>query len=480
MIVLRSACTIFAVAHILHQMEKVKYPKMNRREWLRRSAAGIAGAAVAGLLPTGCKKSVEPSRLKAKIAYPASLPVLKKRAIPLLATSISPLGISTMSMPKTGNKMDTEEGCKIIRMAAEHGVSLFETAWAYCDGDGERLLGDALSGRNRDSYFVATSMPTWDIETLGEARNIFARQISLLRTGHIDFYALQAVNSASKFQAVYETSGILDFLIREKKEGRIRRLGVDFLGDESLLDTLIGKQCFDFFKIPFNSVDNLRMRQSLAKMIENASKKGFIVFASNPTKDGTLRTMNGDASDILLRAFPDRPLVGWALREAICANGVAAAIDSHISNLTDLKDDIMSLSGELSFSEAEEKTWYNALLAFINNTTVGCTNCSSCMPCPYGVDIPLNFMLYNVAVESGKLPNIYDDTASEAFLEKSGYLIKTFSTNMAARESAFHCIECGQCLPRCPQGIAIPSQMNHISRIIDVAREAIAKKKSKL
>ena len=108
MIVLRSACTIFAVAHILHQMEKVKYPKMNRREWLRRSAAGIAGAAVAGLLPTGCKKSVEPSRLKAKIAYPASLPVLKKRAIPLLATSISPLGISTMSMPKTGNKMDTE------------------------------------------------------------------------------------------------------------------------------------------------------------------------------------------------------------------------------------------------------------------------------------------------------------------------------------------------------------------------------------
>ena len=107
---------------------------MNRREWIKRTSAGMAGAAVA---LSGCGVR-PPERLKGEVSVPEQLPVLKAFDVPRLRDRLPRLGISTLSFPRIGKKLDVEEGKRIVQFAAAHGVKLFDTAWAYREGEGGR------------------------------------------------------------------------------------------------------------------------------------------------------------------------------------------------------------------------------------------------------------------------------------------------------------------------------------------------------
>ena len=90
-------------------------------------------------------------------------------------------------------------------------------------------------------------------------------------------------------------------------DGKIRHLGIDYIGsDEDFLDTLLSDRRFDFFRLPYNAIDDLRMNGAQSSAIFAAQDAGKLVFATNPTKDGMLRALNGDATDVLYSAFPDR------------------------------------------------------------------------------------------------------------------------------------------------------------------------------
>jgi predicted aldo/keto reductase-like oxidoreductase len=82
---------------------------------------------------------------------------------------------------------------------------------------------------------------------------------------------------------------------------------------------------------------------------------------------------------------------------------------------------------------------YRALCA------IPCTACKYCLPCPQGVAIPDVLGVYNKARMFGDL-----DRASQFY----GWL------DEEARGDA--CIECGECLEKCPQGIDIPEWMKKV------------------
>ena len=75
-----------------------------------------------------------------------------------------------------------------------------------------------------------------------------------------------------------------------------------------------------------------------------------------------------------------------------------------------------------------------------------CTGCQYCMPCSSGVNIPRCFELYNYLTVYG-----LEEYAREqyAMLVKRG-------------QDASLCIECGECLDRCPQNIPIPDQLKQV------------------
>lgn len=449
---------------------------MNRRQWIARSAAAVAGATALGALFMRKEETV--GRVESEFEMPARLPVLKSRRSIALNDSLSPLTLSTLSLPKSGSKLDTSLAAPIVKAAADAGVTLFDTAWAYADGDGERLLGEVLADRDRSTYRLSTSMPTWSVSSASEAEAIFARQLELMRTDCIDYYSLQAVGDREKYEDVYLRGGVLRLLLRLRHEGKIRRLGVDFVGDDSLLAELLESGNFDFFRMPYNALDDLQTRGSMLDAIEMVADEDIPVMLTNPTKDGLLRSLNGDATDILYAYAPKIPAAGWALRAAAQVKGVVTVIDS-VQDMQQLAEDIIPLAQRASLTDEEMRQWKRALASYCANRKINCVDCGSCMPCPYGIDIPGNFLINNRLVEDDMLPNAYGDTSTKAFRLRGKAFEKELDT-LRPRASAFYCIGCGQCLPRCPQGIAIPAQMAHLSQIIDAVKESAAQVRSEI
>ena len=72
-------------------------------------------------------------------------------------------------------------------------------------------------------------------------------------------------------------------------------------------------------------------------------------------------------------------------------------------------------------------------------SAIPCTKCEYCLPCPNGVKIPTIFEVYNELV-------MYGDEGRARW----------FYSTLDEAQRANNCIECGECLEKCPQHIDIP------------------------
>jgi predicted aldo/keto reductase-like oxidoreductase len=81
------------------------------------------------------------------------------------------------------------------------------------------------------------------------------------------------------------------------------------------------------------------------------------------------------------------------------------------------------------------------------------------MPCPNGVDIPTNLLLLNYIRVYGSQQNFRD-----------GYT-QMYHKKLVPEESAAEfCIECGECLEKCPQDIDISERMKEVAEELGKAK----------
>ena len=77
---------------------------------------------------------------------------------------------------------------------------------------------------------------------------------------------------------------------------------------------------------------------------------------------------------------------------------------------------------------------------------IPCTKCGYCMPCPNGVDIPLNFEIYNDGVRFDQLNRAR----------------KNYPRNIPEGARASACTRCRECEKECPQDIPISEWMPRV------------------
>ena len=120
---------------------------------------------------------------------------MEKRTMDKLGIDVSLLGFGCMRFPTTPDgKIDEPRAEALLDRAIAEGVNYIDTAYPYHNGESEPFVGKVLSKYDRDSFFLASKLPLWAVETLDDAKRIFAEQLERLRTDHIDFYLLHAVN----------------------------------------------------------------------------------------------------------------------------------------------------------------------------------------------------------------------------------------------------------------------------------------------
>ena len=120
---------------------------------------------------------------------------MEYREIKNLGISPSMLGFGCMRFPqRLDGTIDETEAEKMIHKAIAEGVTYFDTAYPYHNGESEKFVGKVLKKYPRSSFYLATKMPVWKINSKEDAEEVLKEQMERLQVEYLDFYLLHALN----------------------------------------------------------------------------------------------------------------------------------------------------------------------------------------------------------------------------------------------------------------------------------------------
>ena len=412
---------------------------------------------------------------------------------PNTGDKVSLLGYGMMRLPVEGggtlrdhpdSPIDQELVNQEIDYALEHGVNYFDTSPAYCKGMSERATGIALARHPRSSYYIATKLSNFspDTWTTEASKEMFENSLKELQTDHIDYLLLHSIggnsndlNSHEMFNARFIDNGILDWLVEQKKAGRIRNLGFSYHGDVEIYDMLLqwhdeGRYHWDFVQIELNYLDwnyadEMNTRNTDAKYLyEELKKRGIPAVIMEPLLGGRLASLPDHIVKQLQEHEPETPVARWAFRFAGTPEGILTVL-SGMTYMEHLVQNVQTYSPLRPISEGENAFLMKIAEEIVKLPTVPCTSCNYCMPCPYGLNIPVVFDYYNKCVTEGKMPT--GNTEAREYREARKRFLIGYDRSIPSLRQASHCIGCGQCKEHCPQKIDIPDELHRIDAFVE-------------
>ena len=141
---------------------------------------------------------------------------------------LSALGMGAMRLPVVnGNDAEIDSAAteEMVAYAMEHGVNYYDTAWGYHNGNSELVMGKALAKYLRDSFYLATKFPGYDLSNMPKVKEIFEKQLEKCGVDYFDFYLFHNVCEMNIDAYLDEKYGIYTYLMEQKKNGRIKHLG---------------------------------------------------------------------------------------------------------------------------------------------------------------------------------------------------------------------------------------------------------------
>lgn len=460
----------------------MKQKDLSRRSFLKLLGGGALTTAA---VMTGCKSKTE-TKAVSEYTEQVEPPVGKMtyRTNPTTGDKVSLLGYGMMRLPsKTENKDDYDQEMinKQVDYAIEHGVNYFDTSPVYCQGKSEGCTGIALSRHKRSEYFVATKLSNFhpDMQSREASIAMYKNSMKELRVDYIDYYLLHGIGGGGMeaLNKRYIDNGVLDYLMEERKAGRIRNLGFSYHGEIEVYDYLLSmhdKYRWDFVQIELNYLDwdyanEINNRNTDARYLYGELKKrGIPAVIMEPLLGGRLANLPQYLATELKQRAPERSIASWAFRYAGTPEDVLTVL-SGMTYMEHLKDNLLSYCPLKPLTEAE-MTYLHEDIAkkIVGLENIPCNDCKYCMPCPYGVDIPAIFVHYNKCKNEGLLPR---DRMDEEYRKQRRIYLIGQDRKVPKLRQADHCIGCGQCEPHCPQNIRIPRELRKISEFVEALRQ---------
>ncbi|MFR9564898.1 MAG: aldo/keto reductase [Rikenellaceae bacterium] len=450
----------------------------------RRGFLKLFGGGAAALSVASCKPKV------VAVAADAPMGEVPKGKMEYRTTSrgdrVSLLGYGCMRWPllknpeKGGNHIDQEAVNELVDYAMEHGVNYFDTAPPYMRGWSEPVMGVALSRHPRDSYFIATKLSNankafWSREA---SLNMYYKSFERLKVDYIDYMLLHTVGNGGmkNFEARYLDNGILDFLIEERKAGRIRNLGFSFHGDIEVYDYLLSRHeeiGWDFVQIQLNYKDwdyadeTSKNNTDARYLYGELARRNIDVIIMEPLLGGRLSRLPEYLAKMLKADRPEKTLASWAFRYAASFPKVITVL-SGMTYLEHLQDNLINYSPLEWISEREGELLSEVAKLMIEYPIIECTACQYCMPCPYGVDIPSIFTHFNKCVCEGNYPQSSQD---ENYREARRAFLVGYDRSVEKLRQADHCIGCKKCVVHCPQKLKIQEEMRRVNRYVESLKQ---------
>ena len=453
--------------------------KMTRREALKGLVYAGLGLAVGAPVLHGISKDAAAAGLPEPAPWKEAPEGSKidSRTWDKMGETLGMLGLGCMRLPtlsgSTGGygrrqPLDQNAVNAMVDYAIAHGVNYFDTAPAY--GESEVVTGKALSRHPRSSYKIATKISNMNGRaTLEAGKQMFETSLKNLQVDYVDFLLLHNLQNIGGFNSRFRDNGLFEWLLEQKKKGRIKHLGFSFHGSNDELPKLTALYDWDFVQIQLNYVDWKEMSAgwggssgttSSEFLYNHLVSKGIPVLVMEPVKGGALASVSDAISGVMKERHPDLTPAANALTFVGSLPGVMVTL-SGMSNMEQLKENVSLFTGFKPFDEQEHDFMLTVADLLKSKGQIPCTACAYCMPCPAGVDIPGNFKIFNSASDALLSP----DTGDKNVIEKRKAFLKAYKAQEeGVRADA--CIGCNACLRKCPQHISIPQ---HMQRIRDLA-----------
>lgn len=391
---------------------------------------------------------------------------------------VSILGYGCMRWPMIKDEngrdiIDQEAVNRLVDYAMEHGVNYYDSSPVYLQGQSEKATGIALSRYPRESYFVATKLSNFSNYTKENSIEMYQKSKENFQTDYIDYYLLHSIGDGNGFRQRFVDNGMMEYLLEERKAGRIRNLGFSFHGTPEGFDELMAyhdQYHWDFVQIQLNYIDwtHASGRNAKAKYLqEELDKRGIQSVIMEPLLGGRLSKVPEHIAGRLKERNPQGSVASWAFRFAGTHPGVLCVL-SGMTYMEHLQDNVGTYSPLKPLTEDE--------LAFLEETaelmqkypTVPCNDCKYCMPCPYGIDIPAILLHYNKCVNEGEIAT---STQDENYRKARRAYLVSYDRAVPKLRQAARCIGCNQCMSHCPQSINIPRELHKIDRYIENLRK---------
>src|SRR5574344_1322570 len=308
-------------------MEKKR--NIKRRDFLRKLGMGALGSAA--LMTAGPLFGFTTEEEKRKKGTSSSLSSLNQsesmtyRINRHTGDKVSLLGYGCMRWPNKPNsrELDQDKINELVDYAMAHGVNYYDTAPAY--GASEIALGNAIHKYPREKYMIATKMSNFNPSDQSREASIamYHNSMKRIKVDYFDYYLLHSIGGGGMetFKARFINNGILDFLLNERKEGRIRNLGFSYHGDIEVFNYLLAQDIkWDFVQIELNYVDwkyaqQMNPRNYNAEYLYNElEKRGIQAVIMEPMLGGRLAKLNDNLAAKLKAQRPNDSVSSWAFR----------------------------------------------------------------------------------------------------------------------------------------------------------------------
>lgn len=366
---------------------------------------------------------------------------------------LSGLGLGMMRLPVVdGNDsvVDEVKAAEMIDYAMKNGINYYDTAWGYHSGNSEITAGKFLSAYPRESYYLASKFPGYDNSNMPKVKEIFEKQLEKCQTSYFDFYLFHNVYEGNIDDYLNPEFGILDYLLEQKKNGRIRHLGFSAHGGLEVIQRFLDAygEHMEFCQLQINYMD--WHFQNAKEKNELIQQYNIPVWIMEPLRGGKLADAPENMKKEMLAMRPDESIPAWAFR--FLQSIGATMVLSGMSDMKQMKENIAVWETDKPLSPEE----FDRIIALADHETqkggLPCTACHYCTShCPQELPIPELIALYN-----------------EHKITGGGFLAPMAVGSMPQNKCPANCIGCQSCEQVCPQQIKISKAMKEFSEAINM------------
>ena len=361
---------------------------------------------------------------------------------------VSILGFGVLRLPVKGRgKIDVEESIKIIRKSIDNGINFVDTAYNYHNGKSEIILGQALKDGYREKVTLMSKNPLWEVKKEEDFDRLLDEQLEKLGVEYLDIYLFHNINK-KRYNEVIQEFNLFDKMKEAKKKGKIKHIGFSSHDKPKNIKKYIDENEFEVILVQYNFIDSIN-----EEIIQYAQEKGLGVILMGPCGGG--RLTNEPTEEMKQWLTPDKTNFSDLAFKFVWSNPNVDIALSGMSSEQMVDENIALASSDNYQLNAEEKERLQKVAQKYKETyDLNCTQCGYCDDCPEEVNIKLIFKQLMVSRDPLKMHG------ARANYRGIG-LAKRFPG-----KNALECVECGECLDKCPQEIAIIDRLKEAHSIL--------------